>query len=136
MCNLNLLNASLIKSINYIPFLVMEKKTIFLQLPADIVDELDRQNIMEDRSAFISNLLRKQLNEKQKDMDKNDVFISKMESKTNHLNLSNELKIFNQNGNNLGSFNIDTIEGLKKLAETIDEISDDPLVKLRVKRLL
>ncbi len=118
------------------PFRVMEKKTIFLQLPADIVDELDRQNIMEDRSAFISNLLRKQLNEKQKDMDKNDVFISKMESKTNHLNLSNELKIFNQNGNNLGSFNIDTIEGLKKLAETIDEISDDPLVKLRVKRLL
>jgi flagellar motility protein MotE (MotC chaperone) len=114
----------------------MEKKTIFLQLPADIVDEIDRQNIMGDRSEFILNLLRKQLKKKQKDIAETDEFISKMESKPSYFGISNEIKIFNQKVNNLGSFNINTVEGLKKLAETIDKISDDPLVKLRAKRLL
>ena len=39
----------------------MEKKTIFLELPAEMVEEIDRRNMMGDRSAFISDLIGRQL---------------------------------------------------------------------------
>ena len=39
----------------------MEKKTIFLELPAEMIDNIDRQNTIGDRSLFISDLLQKQL---------------------------------------------------------------------------
>jgi hypothetical protein len=41
----------------------MEKKTIFLELPCELIEKIDRKNLMGDRSTFITNLLEKQLTE-------------------------------------------------------------------------
>jgi len=39
----------------------MEKKTIFLELPVEMVDKIDKQNMLGDRSIFISDLIGRQL---------------------------------------------------------------------------
>ena len=41
----------------------MEKKTIFLELPCELIDEIDRINTFGDRSTFVSCLLEKQVKE-------------------------------------------------------------------------
>ena len=39
----------------------MEKKTILLEIPAELIDRIDRLNTMGDRSEYISHLLKEQL---------------------------------------------------------------------------
>jgi hypothetical protein len=41
----------------------VEKKTIFLELPCELIDEIDRLNTLGDRSTFVSRLLEKQVKE-------------------------------------------------------------------------
>lgn len=39
----------------------MKKKTIFLELPAEMVEEIDRRNVIGYRSAFITDIINRQL---------------------------------------------------------------------------
>ena len=39
----------------------MEKKTILLEISAELIDKIDRLNTMGDRSEFISHLLNEQI---------------------------------------------------------------------------
>jgi len=113
----------------------MEKKTIFLELPAEMVDRIDRENVMGDRSAFISNLLERQLQDSVTTMDASTELLSRMEEIKEPLGLSGEINLLNNRGQNLGKFNINTVEGFEKLAQKICDISDDPIVRMRARRL-
>jgi hypothetical protein len=39
----------------------MEKKTILVEISAELIDKIDRMNTMGDRSEFISHLLHEQI---------------------------------------------------------------------------
>jgi len=111
----------------------MEKKIIFLELPVEIVEKIDEQNIIGDRSVFISELLAKQLHNE----------FSKMEI-TEEMPIDKEIesfggkpgdiKILDKKGMTLGIFNINTIDGFQELAKKIYELSRDPIVRMRVRR--
>ena len=111
----------------------MEKKIIFLELPVEIVEKIDEQNLMSDRSVFISDLLEKQLHRE----------FSKMKI-TEEIPISKEIKSFegkpgdvrlvDNKGMTLGTFNINTIESFQDLAKKIHELSRDPIVRMRVRR--
>ena len=112
----------------------MEKKTIFLELPAEIVDRIDKENVMGDRSAFISNLLERQLQDNITKMNASTELTSRMEEIRDPLGLSSEINLVNGRGLNLGKFDINTVEGFEHLAQKIGEISDDPIVRMRARR--
>ena len=114
----------------------MEKKTIFLELNAEIIDKIDRNNVMGDRSAFICNLLEKQLQDNIASMDASTELISRMESTNTPLGLNSEISLVSGKGLNLGQFDINTVEGFEKLTKKISEISTDPIVKMRAELLL
>jgi len=113
----------------------MEKKTIFLELPAEMVERIDRENVMGDRSVFISNLLERQLQDSVITMDASTDLLSRMEEIKEPLGLSGEINLLNNRGQDLGKFNINTVEGFEKLAQKICDISDDPIVRMRALRL-
>ena len=113
----------------------MEKKTIFLELPAEMVDRIDRENVMGDRSAFISNLLERQLQDSVTTMGASTELLSRMEEIKAPLGLSGEINLLNSRGQDLGKFNINTLEGFENLAQKICDISDDPIVRMRARRL-
>jgi len=112
----------------------MEKKTIFLELPAEIIDKIDKENIMGDRSAFVSNLLEKQLHENITTMDASTELINRMNKTGEPLGLSGEISLLNSQGQGLGKFDINTLEGFENLAKKIGEISDDPIVRMKARR--
>ena len=113
----------------------MEKKTIFLELPAEMVDRIDKENVMGDRSAFISNLLERQLQDNITTMDASTELTSRMEEIRDPLGLSGEISLLNSRGLNLGKFDINTMEGFEHLAQKICDITDDPIVRMRALRL-
>jgi len=108
----------------------MEKKTIFLELPAEIVDRIDRENVLGDRSAFISALLERQLESDVTTMNASTDLLSRMEMQ-DPLGLSGEINLVSSKGINLGTFDINSEEGFENLAQRISEISDDPIVRMR-----
>jgi len=110
----------------------MEKKIIFLELPTDVIEKIDDQNKMGSRSIFISNMVEKKLQTPLNEMQaSNEVSTSmhagEMDSPTGEINL------VNNKGVSLGKFNINTTEGFEKLSETICEISDDPIVRMKAR---
>jgi len=114
----------------------MEKKTIFLELPTEVVDRIDRKNMMGDRSLFITDLLEKQL---QPDISRmalhpNTELTTRMEETRDVMGISGEIGLTNSQGLSLGKFNINTVEGFEQLADKISEISDDPIVRMRARR--
>ena len=110
----------------------MDRKTIFLELPAEMIDRIDRENIIGDRSAFISNLLEKQLEE----IDVSTELQTKMQEGVDHFNQSQQKKVPQQKERLLGEFDINTVEGFENLAKKIIEITDDPIVRMRARRWL
>lgn len=112
----------------------MEKKAIFLELPADIVDTVDSQNVMKDRSAFISDLLRKQLQNQKCLTDKS--FESTIGMDKNPSSFSNDIRFIDKNGKDHGCFDINSVEGFENLAKKINEMSNNPNVKMRARLLL
>ena len=113
----------------------MEKKTVFLELPAEMIDKIDRQNVMGDRSAFISDLLEKQLQDSITNMDASTELMSRMDETADSMGVSGEIGLINSKGVSLGKFNINTIEGFEHLAEKICELSNDPIVRMQARRL-
>lgn len=114
----------------------MEKKTIFLELNAELIDKIDRNNIMGDRSVFISNLLEKQLQNNITSMDVNTELISRMKQTGEHIGLNSEINLLNGQGLNIGRFDINTIQGFEELTKKVSEISKDPVVKMKARLLL
>ncbi len=108
----------------------MEKKTIFLELPAEMVEEIDRRNMMGDRSAFISDLIGRQLHGDISVMDASTEIPSMMKQEIT----PGEISLIDSRGQPLGRFNINTVEGFEQLAAKICEISDDPIVRMKARR--
>ncbi|MBN2602514.1 MAG: hypothetical protein JXA91_00075 [Candidatus Thermoplasmatota archaeon] len=110
----------------------MDRKTIFLELPAEMIDRIDRENIIGDRSAFISNLLERQLEE----IDVSTELQTKMQDGIEHLKHSQQKKVPQIKERLLGEFDINTVEGFENLAKKIIEITDDPIVRMKARRWL
>ena len=112
----------------------MEKKTIFLELPNEMIEKIDRQNTTGDRSMFISDLLEKQLEQGVSTMDVSTELTTMMDAIGEPLGVSGEVSLVNSRSAPLGKFNIDTVEGFEELSKKICELSDDPIVRMRARR--
>ncbi len=112
----------------------MDNKTIFLELPSEMVDKIDRENVMGDRSSFITDLLSKQLGESITTMNASTELMSRMDEASGPMGIPGEIGLINSRGISLGKFNINTVEGFEHLADKICEMSDDPLVRMRARR--
>ena len=108
----------------------MEKKTLFLELPCELIEKIDRFNQIGDRSAYISDLLEKQLNSQTFNEIDTTIRIE------NPNKLTGEIDLFNDKGESIGKFNINTLEGFQELARTIQEVSEDPVVRVRARQWL
>ena len=112
----------------------MEKRTIFLELPAEIIDRIDRQNSIGDRSTFISDLLNRQLDNTISSIDFSTDLTTRMDEGEKPMEIPGEVKLVGANGSPIGKFNINTVEGFESLASKISEISNDPVVRMRARR--
>jgi hypothetical protein len=112
----------------------MEKKIIFLELPTDIIEKIDEQNMIGSRSIFISELLEKQLFSSDQEMHASPETPSRMH--TGELDRkSEEISIVNSKGLSLGKFDINTLNGFEQLTEKICSLSDDPIVRMKARRM-
>ena len=111
----------------------MEKKTVFLELPCEIIDKIDQHNRLGDRSTFVSELLEKQLQREVTRMQISSEIMTRMGSEDVKI-VSGEVGLVNGKGLPLGKFNINTVEGFENLAKKISELSDDPIVRMRARR--
>lgn len=110
----------------------MEKKTIFLELPCELIERIDNKNTLGDRSAFITELLEKQL--EIKPSLKSNIQINHIVDKSiQEFGIAGEINLLKTNGESLGKFNINTLEGFEDLAKKIQEVSEDPAVRIRAK---
>jgi hypothetical protein len=117
----------------------MHKKTILLELPAEIVDKIDQQNMTGDRSTFISHLLDSQFKTDISLMDvmgEGSELSSKMRESMADVPFSGELRLTTAQGKHMGNFNINTVEGFTQMAETISKLSDDPIVRMKARKML
>ena len=115
----------------------MHKKTILVELPAEMVDRLDRENVSSDRSSFISDLLDDRLKQQtsmMQPMDASTEISSRLQSQPMSTDFTGDVKLTNNRGMPLGTFNINTIEGFEELSKTIGSISEDPIVRMRVRK--
>lgn len=110
----------------------MEKKTIFLELPCELIDEIDRLNTLGDRSTFVSRLLEKQVKQsKMIGFDTSTELTTRMSKTTSPFGVSGEIGLINSKGAPIGKFDINTIDGFKSLAKKIRDVSEHPAVKMR-----
>ena len=117
----------------------MHKKTILLELPAELVDKIDQQNLSGDRSTFISHLLDNQFKTDfslMNEMDNVTELSSRMNKEMSNVPFSGELKITTSSGKLIGNFNINTIEGFDQMAKKIASMSDDPIVRMKARKIL
>ena len=111
----------------------MEKKKVILELPCELIDKIDRLNNLEDRSDFISHLIEKQL--EISNLNSSNESITKMSENKGFFGVNGEINLLNCNGDSLGTFDIDTLEGFENLTKKIQEISRDPAVQIRARTL-
>jgi hypothetical protein len=118
----------------------MEKKTIFLELPCELIEKIDRKNLMGDRSTFITNLLEKQLTEqtpnKPNKFELTSEFTEKIDNIQSSFKVAGEVNILDNAGASIGRFDLNTLQGFEDLARKIQEISDDPVVRIRARQWL
>lgn len=112
----------------------MDKKIIFLELPTNIIERIDEQNMIGSRSIFISELLEKQLHASGNEMHAAPETLSSMH--VGELDTtSGEINLVNSTGVSLGRFDINTVNGFEDLAEKICTISSDPIVRMKARRM-
>jgi hypothetical protein len=111
----------------------MEKKTIFLELPIEIIENIDRQNAIGDRSLFISDLLKKQLERNVTTMDASTDLTTRIDQIGEPVGGSGEIHLTNNNGTLIGNFNINTIAGFEELSRKISEITKNSEVRMRAR---
>lgn len=116
----------------------MEKKTIILELPCELIEKIDRMNTLGDRSAFVAHLLEEQIKKREEfsTMKTSTQIPSKMEELSGSIRTHGEVRLVKNDGTLVGTFNIDTIEGFESLAKKIQEVSEDPIVRIKARRLL
>lgn len=112
----------------------MEKKIVFFELPVDTLEKIDRFNTMETRSVFISELLETQLQSFMSEMDVSTDMSSKMEVKEPDIN-TGIISLVDNRGCKLGTFDINSVEGFDSLTKKIIEISNDPIVRMKSRRV-
>ncbi len=112
--------------------MLMERKTIFLKLPAEIVEEIDRQNVIGDRSDFITDLLNNQLIQGKKSVNISDETIM-FKEKPNKDFKEESIKIVDGTGKSLGDFDLNTEEDFERILDTISEISNNPVVVMKAR---
>ena len=116
----------------------MDKKTILLELPSEIIDRIDHENTTGGRSAFVSDLLHAQFKDHVTTMNPTDVeteLTSRMDESTMSTPLPDgKIKMLNKFGQQLGIFDINTLEGFEQLSQKISSISEDPIVRMRARR--
>lgn len=121
----------------YLFFFCMEKKTIFLELPCELIEKIDRENLMGDRSTFITNLLEKQLIEQTPNkFELTSEFTEKIDNIQSSFKVAGEVNILDNAGVSIGRFDLNTLQGFEDLARKIQEISDDPVVRIRARQWL
>ncbi|MCJ7572415.1 MAG: hypothetical protein MUO82_11185 [Candidatus Thermoplasmatota archaeon] len=114
----------------------MEKKTVFLELPCELLEKIDNLNTIGDRSLFVSELIKKQL-DTENGTDSSTKFTTKMSKKIDtSMFLTGEISLVTKDGTTLDKFNINTVEGFENLARKIEQISEDPLVQIRAHKWL
>lgn len=114
----------------------MEKKNIILELSCELIDKIDRLNTTDDRSTFISNLLEKQLEQSErKKINTSMELTSIMSNSESPFGVSGIINLVNNQGESLGRFNINTLDGFEELTKKIKEISEDPAVQIRASTL-
>jgi hypothetical protein len=114
----------------------MEKKNIILELPCELIDKIDRLNTTDDRSAFISDLIEKQLQENERIRFKAGIESpSMMSNDESSFGISGVINLVDNQGVSLGKFNINTLDGFEELTKKIQEISEDPAVQIRASTL-
>jgi len=113
----------------------MEKKSIILELPCELIDRIDSLNTIGDRSAFVSHILQKQLKQEvNTNIDISTELTTRMHETSVPFGVSSgEIDLLNSRGISLGKFDINTVEGFEELAKKIQEVSEDPIVRIRVK---
>lgn len=114
----------------------MDKKKIILELSCELIDKIDRLNTIGDRSSFISNILKKQLEENEPNRLNVSTELTSMMSKgESPFGVSGIIDLINSQGVSLGKYNINTLEGFEELTKKIQEISEDPAVQIRARIL-
>jgi hypothetical protein len=111
----------------------MEWKTIFLRISPDLIEKIDRQNYLGDRSIFISDLISKQLNEGFSSINNSLNMQTFKEEKNKCFTKHGEVDLVCSNGFSIGRFDINSMDGFKNLIEKIGEISENPDVQLKAR---
>jgi len=113
----------------------MEKKTILLELPCELIDKIDSLNSMGDRSAFVTHLLEKQTQQKEETgIDANTELTTKMSETESLVGVSpGMLNLVDNESGSIGKFDLNTVEGFEELAKKIEQISENPIVRIRVR---
>jgi hypothetical protein len=105
----------------------MEKKTILIEIPAELIERIDRLDRFHDRSTYITSLLEEKIDE----IESKEKYATIMDFKSSPFKLSSEIGLVDSNGSILGKFDINSLEGFEALNKKIEEISEDPAVKIR-----
>jgi hypothetical protein len=108
----------------------MEKKTAFLEIPSEVIDGLDQQNNLGDRSMFISDLLDKQLQRNVDNLGVSTDLTNMMGGTGEFLGSSGELNLINSKGSSLGNFDINIPDRFEHIVEKIGEISTDRIFQM------
>jgi hypothetical protein len=116
-------------------YIYMNKKTIILELSSELIDKIDRLNIIGDRSKFISNLLEEQIKSQVSNVNTKDDLVTIMKQNNKLPKAIREISLVTNDGILLGKFDIDTLEGFEDLTRKIQEISKDPAVQIRASSL-
>jgi len=112
----------------------MERKNIILEMPCELIDEIDRHNTLGDRSTFISHLIEKQL--EITSFNASTDLTTRMSKTKSPFGVSEEIGLINSKGVSIGKFDINTIDGFKNLAKKIRDVSEHPVVKTRAESWL
>ena len=113
----------------------MNKKTIFLELPSEIIERVDNFNNLGDRSLFITDLLQKQLEQMVSKMKFTDENIESRDTEKEAFSCSGEIDVNDSNGVSIGRYNINSIDDFQQLAEKICNLSENPQVRMRARLL-
>jgi len=112
----------------------MEKRTIFLELPLNIIDEIDLRNTIGDRSLFVTELLEKQLQHHEVSRMNISPEIKTIKEGIKKSDSPGVITLVDNEGMPLGRFDINTVEGFEALARKICEISEDYTVRIKARR--
>ena len=103
----------------------MEKKTAFPEIPSEMIDGLDQQNNLGDRSSVISELLDKQLQRNVDNLGVSTDLTNMMGDTGEFLGSSGEINLINSKGSSLDNFDINIPDRFEHIVEKIGEISMD-----------